>query len=83
MFDNLMYLISGVSIIAPPVIFVVFLINALIHIHKYKKGTEGKGKLKRVQQEIRTDIDPHHARREYRSSGRQDHLHGRRKYHKR
>ena len=27
MFDNLMYLISGVSIIAPPVIFVVFLIN--------------------------------------------------------
>ena len=44
MFDNLMYLISGVSIIAPPVIFVVFLINALIHIHKYKKGAEGKGK---------------------------------------
>ena len=31
MFDNLMYLISGMSIIAPPVIFVVFLINALIH----------------------------------------------------
>lgn len=44
MFDILMYLISGVSSIAPPVIFVVFLINALIHIRKYKKGTEGKGK---------------------------------------
>lgn len=42
MFDNLMYLISGMSIIAPPVIFVVFLINALIHIRKYKKGAEGK-----------------------------------------
>lgn len=44
MFDYIGIWLSALSFLALPVIFIIFLILAVIHIRKAKKKEEGKGK---------------------------------------
>lgn len=44
MFDELMLLVSGLSFLAVPVVFIVSLIQAIRYWAKFKKNQEGKGK---------------------------------------